>query len=131
MLRPFFQVWDLSLAKARVQLGRAEGVVRPWAGGWVLHLDSMWMSRATQGLKKSIFELGPFVGVTAMHHGFDRRCHKAELLTINNTDLYHSKVVWMGPPNRCGMVQSVPCHTIPTCTKTIEEIKTSNLDCVA
>ncbi|MQL70240.1 hypothetical protein Taro_002523 [Colocasia esculenta] len=92
-LGPFFRVRGLSLDKAGAELGRAEGVVRPWAGGWVLHLDSMRMSRATLGMERSIFGLGLFVGAAAVRHGFDRGCRRAELLAINDTDLYHSKLV--------------------------------------
>ncbi|BAH94826.1 Os10g0351100 [Oryza sativa Japonica Group] len=76
-----------------VELGRAQGVVRPWPGGAVLHLDSMRMSRATlQVPDRPLFGLGVFLGAVAVRHGFDAGCKRAELLAINDTDLYHSKV---------------------------------------
>uniref|UniRef100_A0A0E0QY07 Uncharacterized protein n=1 Tax=Oryza rufipogon TaxID=4529 RepID=A0A0E0QY07_ORYRU len=77
-----------------VELGRAQGVVRPWPGGAVLHLDSMRMSRATlQVPDRPLFGLGVFLGAVAVRHGFDAGCKRAELLAINDTDLYHSKLV--------------------------------------
>lgn len=68
--------------------------MRPWIDGKVLHLDSIKMSKATIGLdNKSIFGLGLFVGAAAVRHGYDCGCTRAELLAINDSDLYHSKVI--------------------------------------
>ncbi|XP_040384303.1 uncharacterized protein LOC102710441 [Oryza brachyantha] len=76
------------------ELGRAQGVVRPWPGGSVLHLDSMRMSRATLRVPdRPIFGLGLFLGAVAVRHGFDAGCKRAELLAINDTPTYHSKLV--------------------------------------
>ncbi|OAY85837.1 hypothetical protein ACMD2_19740 [Ananas comosus] len=98
---PFFRVHAVtsspssssSSAAAEEEVGRAEGVIRPWIGGDVLHLDSMRMSRATLGMDRSIFGLGLFLGAVAVRHGFDRGCPRAELLAINDSPLYHSKLV--------------------------------------
>ncbi|KAL0412632.1 UNVERIFIED_CONTAM: hypothetical protein Sradi_1464900 [Sesamum radiatum] len=91
-LGPFFRVTARSLATGR-ELGRAEGVIRVWFGGKILHLDSMRMRRETMGMEKSIFGIGLFVGAVAIRHGFECGCRKAELLAINDTHLYHSKLV--------------------------------------
>ncbi|EMS63174.1 hypothetical protein TRIUR3_09276 [Triticum urartu] len=77
-----------------VELGRAEGAVRPWPGGSVLHLDSMRMSRATLEVPdRPLFGLGIFLGAVTVRHGFDAGCVRAELLAINDTPLYHNKLV--------------------------------------
>ncbi|KAG2538547.1 uncharacterized protein LOC120690451 [Panicum virgatum] len=77
-----------------VELGRAEGGVRPWSGGAVLHLDSMRMTRATLSVSdRPLFGLGMFLGAVAVRHGFDAGCKRAELLAINDTPLYHDKLV--------------------------------------
>uniref|UniRef100_A0A8I6Y8M1 Uncharacterized protein n=1 Tax=Hordeum vulgare subsp. vulgare TaxID=112509 RepID=A0A8I6Y8M1_HORVV len=77
-----------------VELGRAEGAVRPWPGGAVLHLDSMRMSRATLEVpNRPLFGLGIFLGAVTVRHGFDAGCVRAELLAINDTPLYHKKLV--------------------------------------
>uniref|UniRef100_A0A0D9XIT9 N-acetyltransferase domain-containing protein n=1 Tax=Leersia perrieri TaxID=77586 RepID=A0A0D9XIT9_9ORYZ len=76
------------------ELGRAQGMVRPWPGCAVLHLDSMRMSRAAvRAPDRPLFGLGLFLGAVAVRHGFDAGCRRAELLAINDTDLYHSKLV--------------------------------------
>lgn len=91
-LGPFFRIRARSL-ETEQELGRAEGVIRLWLGGRILHLDSIRMRRETLGMEKSIFGLGLFIGAVAVRHGFDCGCRKAELLAINDTDLYHSKLV--------------------------------------
>ncbi|KAG8091467.1 hypothetical protein GUJ93_ZPchr0012g19790 [Zizania palustris] len=76
------------------ELGRAEGLVRPWPGGAVLHLDSIRMSRATLRVPdRPLFGLGIFLGAVAVRHGFDSGCVRAELLAINDSPLYHAKLV--------------------------------------
>ncbi|KAL8540460.1 hypothetical protein ACS0TY_001894 [Phlomoides rotata] len=89
---PFFRIEARSL-KTQRELGRAEGVIRVWFGGKILHLDSIRLKKATIGMEKSIFGIGLFVGAVAIRHGYDCGCRKAELLAINDTDLYHSKLV--------------------------------------
>lgn len=89
---PFFRIEARSL-KTQMELGRAEGVIRVWFGGKILHLDSIRLKRATIGMEKSIFGIGLFIGAVAIRHGYDCGCRKAELLAINDTDLYHSKVL--------------------------------------
>ncbi|KAG9440414.1 hypothetical protein H6P81_020579 [Aristolochia fimbriata] len=91
-LGPFFRISAKSL-ETKQELGRAEGLVRVWLGGKILHLDSIRMRRDTLGMEKSIFGLGLFVGAVAIRHGFDSGCKKAELLAINDTDVFHSKLV--------------------------------------
>lgn len=77
-----------------VELGRAEGAVRPWLGGAVLHLDSMRMARASLSVPdRPLFGLGMFLGAVAVRHGFDAGCRRAELLAIDDTPLYHAKLV--------------------------------------
>ncbi|GFP99408.1 hypothetical protein PHJA_002084900 [Phtheirospermum japonicum] len=89
---PFFRITAKSL-ETQKQLGRADGLIRVWFGGKILHLDSMRLQRETIGMEKSIFGIGLFIGAVAIRHGYDCGCKKAELLAINDTDLYHSKLV--------------------------------------
>lgn len=88
---PFFRVTAKSLESGN-ELGRAEGVIRMWVGGRILHLDSMRLRRETIEMEKSIFGIGLFIGAMAIRHGYDCGCKKAELLAINDSDIYHSKV---------------------------------------
>ncbi|KAF9621195.1 hypothetical protein IFM89_016689 [Coptis chinensis] len=44
-------------------------------------------------MEKSIFGIGLFVGAVAIRYGYDCGCEIAELLAINDSDLYHSKLV--------------------------------------
>jgi len=44
-------------------------------------------------MKRSIFGVGLFLGAVAIRHGFDSGCSTAQLLAINDTELYHSKVL--------------------------------------
>ncbi|KAL5225549.1 hypothetical protein ABZP36_012188 [Zizania latifolia] len=96
-LGPFFRVTAArggGRGKEEEELGRAEGLVRPWPGGAVLHLDSIRMSRATLRVPdRPLFGLGIFLGAVAVRHGFDAGCTRAELLAINDTPLYHAKLV--------------------------------------
>ncbi|KAF0930579.1 hypothetical protein E2562_033577 [Oryza meyeriana var. granulata] len=97
-LGPFFRVTAARRGgegeEEEEELGRAQGVVRPWPGGAVLHLDSMRMSRATLRVPdRPLFGLGLFLGAVAVRHGFDAGCKRAELLAINDTPLYHSKLI--------------------------------------
>ncbi|KAI3472465.1 hypothetical protein Pfo_031105 [Paulownia fortunei] len=73
---PFFRITAESLETQR-ELGRAEG----------------WLQRETLGMEKSIFGIGLFIGAVAIRHGYECGCRTAELLAINDTDLYHSKLV--------------------------------------
>lgn len=88
---PFFRITATSL-ETQKELGRAEGIIRVWLGGKVLHLDSIKLRRDTLGMEKSIFGIGLFIGAVAIRYGYDCGCKKAELLAINDTPLYHSKV---------------------------------------
>ncbi|XP_031129043.1 uncharacterized protein LOC116030838 [Ipomoea triloba] len=91
-LGPFFRITARNLT-TKNELGRAEGLTRVWFGGKILHLDSIKLNRETLGMEKSIFGIGVFIGAVAIRHGYDCGCTKAELLAINDTDLYHSKLV--------------------------------------
>lgn len=88
---PLFRITAKSL-ETQKELGRAEGIIRVWLGGKVLHLDSIKLRRDTLGMEKSIFGIGLFIGAVAIRYGYDCGCKKAELLAINDTPLYHSKV---------------------------------------
>ncbi|XP_031375506.1 uncharacterized protein LOC116189977 [Punica granatum] len=91
-LGPFFRITARGSETGR-ELGRFEGMIRVWAGGRILHLDSIRLRRETLGMEKSIFGIGVFIGAVAIRYGFDCGCRKAELLAINDSDLYHSKLV--------------------------------------
>ncbi|XP_017636074.1 uncharacterized protein LOC108478163 [Gossypium arboreum] len=91
-LGPLFRITAKSLETNR-ELGRAEGLVRVWFGGKILHLDSIRLNRETLGMERSIFGIGLFIGAVAIRYGYDCGCKTAELLAINDSDLYHSKLV--------------------------------------
>lgn len=90
-LGPFFRITAKSLETGN-ELGRAEGLIRVWLGGRLLHLDSIRLNRETLGMKKSIFGIGLFIGAVAVRYGYDCGCKTAQLLAINDSDLYHTKV---------------------------------------
>lgn len=90
-LGPFFRITAKSL-ETRAEIGRADGLIRVWLGGKILHLDSIRLQRETLGMEKSIFGIGVFLGAVAIRYGYDCGCGTAELLAINDSDLYHSKV---------------------------------------
>lgn len=93
-LGPFFRITARSLVTDN-ELGKAEGLVRMWFGrGNILHLDSIKLQRETLGMEKSIFGIGLYIGAVAIRHGFDCGCKSAQLLAINDSDLYHSKVLF-------------------------------------
>jgi hypothetical protein len=91
-LGPFFRITARSL-ETQNELGKAEGMIRVWVRGRILHLDSIRLRRETLGMEKSIFGIGLFLGAVAVRHGYDCGCKTAELLAINDSDLYHSKVL--------------------------------------
>ncbi|KAK3412281.1 hypothetical protein EUGRSUZ_I01062 [Eucalyptus grandis] len=91
-LGPLFRITARSL-DARQELGRAEGLIRVWTGGKILHLDSIRLRRETLGMERSIFGIGLFIGAVAIRHGYECGCRRAELLAINDSELYHSKLV--------------------------------------
>ncbi|KAK3035721.1 hypothetical protein RJ639_033423, partial [Escallonia herrerae] len=91
-LGPFFRITAKS-SETQNELGRAEGLIRVWLGGKILHLDSIRLRRETLGMEKSIFGIGLFIGAVAIRYGYDCGCRTAELLAINDSDLYHSKLV--------------------------------------
>ncbi|KAJ8763575.1 hypothetical protein K2173_002458 [Erythroxylum novogranatense] len=91
-LGPFFRITATSL-ETNNELGRAEGLIRVWLRGKILHMDSMRLKRETLGMEKSIFGIGLFIGAVAIRHGYECGCKTAELLAINDSDLYHTKLV--------------------------------------
>ena len=90
---PFFRITAKSLVTEN-ELGRAEGLVRIWVRGKILHLDSIRLRRETLGMEKSIFGIGLFIGAVAIRYGYDCGCKTAELLAISDSDPYHSKVLF-------------------------------------
>ncbi|KAK3011924.1 hypothetical protein RJ639_010502 [Escallonia herrerae] len=96
-LGPFFRITAKS-SETQNELGRAEGLIRVWLGGKILHLDSIRLRRETLGMEKSIFGIGLFIGAVAIRYGYDCGCRTAELLAINDSDLYHSKVLSFASP---------------------------------
>jgi hypothetical protein len=91
-LGPFFRITAKNL-ETQTELGKAEGLIRVWSKGRILHLDSIRLKRETLGMEKSIFGIGLFIGAVAIRYGYDCGCKTAELLAINDSDLYHSKVL--------------------------------------
>ncbi|EPS65834.1 hypothetical protein M569_08941, partial [Genlisea aurea] len=92
-LGPFFRIGARNLSTG-AELGRAEGMIRVWFGGRrILHLDSLRLTKETLGMDRSIFGIGLFIGAVAIRHGFDCGCDTAELLAINDSEIYHSKLV--------------------------------------
>ncbi|KDP44497.1 hypothetical protein JCGZ_16330 [Jatropha curcas] len=91
-LGPFFRITAKSL-ETQNELGRAEGLIRVWLKGKILHLDSIRLRRETLGMEKSIFGIGLFIGAVAVRYGYNCGCRIAELLAINDSNLYHSKLV--------------------------------------
>ena len=93
---PFFSV-TASASKTNkyikygIVLGRVEGFIRPWTDGLVLHLDSVRMAKI-ESSTRSIFGVALRLGAAAVRFGYDRKCKRAELLAINDTDEYHTKV---------------------------------------
>ncbi|XP_057744608.1 uncharacterized protein LOC130962402 isoform X2 [Arachis stenosperma] len=92
-LGPFFRITATSL-QTHAELGKAEGLIRiSFQGTKILHLDSMKLHRETLSMEKSIFGLGLFIGAVAIRHCYDSGCTTAQVLAINDSDLYHSKLV--------------------------------------
>ncbi|XP_017218363.1 uncharacterized protein LOC108195868 [Daucus carota subsp. sativus] len=91
-LGPFFRI-TAKRSDSEAEIGRAEGIIRVWFGRKILHLDSIKLTRETLGMDKSIFGIGVFLGAVAVRYGYDCGCTCAELLAINDSDLYHKKLV--------------------------------------
>ncbi|KAL8223850.1 hypothetical protein R6Q57_019325 [Mikania cordata] len=90
---PFFRITAKSSETNKV-LGKAEGLIRVWwKKGKILHLDSIKLTRETLGMDRSIFGIGLFIGAVMIRYGYDCGCKTAELLAINDSDLYHAKLV--------------------------------------
>ncbi|KAL5788074.1 hypothetical protein ACOSP7_005023 [Xanthoceras sorbifolium] len=91
-LGPFYRI-TAKILETQNELGKAEGLIRVWLGGRILHLDSIRLRRETLGMERSIFGIGLFVGAVAIRYGYECGCTTAELLAINDSDLYHTKVL--------------------------------------
>ncbi|XP_076886584.1 uncharacterized protein LOC143536491 [Bidens hawaiensis] len=90
---PFFRITAKSL-KTNTVLGKAEGMIRVWWNkGKILHLDSIKLTRETLGMDRSVFGIGLFIGAVMIRYGYDCGCKTAELLAINDSDVYHAKLV--------------------------------------
>ncbi|GLJ15210.1 hypothetical protein SUGI_0248620 [Cryptomeria japonica] len=90
-----FEVRAISMVTGE-EIGRANGFITLWFGrkGKILHLESIRMTRQAFTMHTtSIFGMGLLVGAVAMRHGFDCNCKTAELLAINDSPLYHSKLL--------------------------------------
>lgn len=91
---PWFTIIAQSLENGDMRtIGKADGFVRPWIDGRILHLDSIRMAKIDSGNIRSVFGVALFIGALAMRFGYDKKCVRAELLAINDTDEYHSKLV--------------------------------------
>ncbi|KAG5526328.1 hypothetical protein RHGRI_032569 [Rhododendron griersonianum] len=95
-LGPFFRITAKSL-ETQKELGRAEGLVRVWLGGKILHLDSIRLRRETLGMERSIFGIGFFVGAVALVKFYKRIGFRAvrEVTGSSLGDLLHM-LVWGG-----------------------------------
>ncbi|GLJ15201.1 hypothetical protein SUGI_0248510 [Cryptomeria japonica] len=94
---PVFEVRAISMVTGE-EIGRANGFITLWFGrkGKILHLESTRMTRQAFTMHNtSIFGMGLLVGAIAIRHGFDCNCKTAELLAINDSPLYHSKVFFL------------------------------------
>ncbi|KAK1414558.1 hypothetical protein QVD17_30304 [Tagetes erecta] len=90
---PFFKITAKSL-KTNKELGKAEGMIRVWwKKGKILHLDSIRLTRDTLGMDRSVFGIGLFIGAVMIRYGYDCGCKTAQLLAINDSDIYHDKLV--------------------------------------
>ncbi|MCO5556450.1 hypothetical protein L7F22_009999 [Adiantum nelumboides] len=88
---PFFRIRVINSLSKEV-LGTAQGLVKLWTCGRILHLDSVRLNPASLKAKKPIFGIAFLLGAAAICHGYLKKCVKAELLAIKDTDTYHSKV---------------------------------------
>ncbi|KAM7255113.1 hypothetical protein ACFE04_020354 [Oxalis oulophora] len=91
-LGPFFRITAKS-RKTGNELGKAEGVIRVWLNGKILHLDSIRLNKETIGMDKSLFGVALFIGAVAIRFGYDSGCKLAQLLAINDSPIYHTKLV--------------------------------------
>lgn len=89
---PLFTITATSVVTGE-EVGRANGFITIWFGGKILHLESIRMTLQAFKMQKSIFGMGLLVGAMAIRYGYDCNCIKAELLAINDSELYHSKLV--------------------------------------
>eukprot|EP00850_Spirogloea_muscicola_P005084 SM000023S07540 [mRNA] locus=s23:26248:27253:- [translate_table: standard] len=91
---PFFAITAAEAAPGGAVLGEARGVVRLWTRGWLLHLDSVRMTRSySSSSARRLLGVAALMGGLALCHGRERGCRTAELLAIHDTDEYHAKLV--------------------------------------
>lgn len=75
-------------------LGNADGFIKPWIDGNILHLDSIRLTKASATRSgRSIFGAGVYMGALMVRHGIDSACDRGELMAINDGDEYHRKLV--------------------------------------
>ncbi|KAH7352266.1 hypothetical protein KP509_19G037500 [Ceratopteris richardii] len=91
-LGPFFRARAFDLHSKEV-IGVAQGCVKIWTCGRILHLDSIRLSSLSIKVKRPLFGIAFLLGALVVCHGYDMGCVKAELLAIKDTDTYHSKLV--------------------------------------
>eukprot|EP00850_Spirogloea_muscicola_P017672 SM000154S01407 [mRNA] locus=s154:288033:289040:+ [translate_table: standard] len=91
---PFFAITAAEAVPGGAVLGEARGVVRLWTRGWLLHLDSLRMTRSySSSSARRLLGIAALMGGLALCHGRERGCRTAELLAIHDTDEYHAKLV--------------------------------------
>eukprot|EP00850_Spirogloea_muscicola_P010547 SM000062S19933 [mRNA] locus=s62:493461:494471:+ [translate_table: standard] len=91
---PFFAITAAEALPGGAVLGEARGVVRLWTRGWLLHLDSVRMTRSySSSSARRLLGVAALMGGLALCHGRERGCRTAELLAIHDTDEYHAKLV--------------------------------------
>lgn len=75
-------------------LGTADGFIKPWIDGNILHLDSIRLTKASATRSgRTIFGAAVYMGALMVRFGIDSACDKGELLAINDSDEYHRKLV--------------------------------------
>ncbi|KAG0611000.1 hypothetical protein M758_7G107200 [Ceratodon purpureus] len=90
---PLFVVTAIDVATGE-NLGTADGFIKPWIDANILHLDSIRLTKASASRTgRTIFGAAVYMGALMVRHGIDSACNKGELLAINDSDVYHKKLV--------------------------------------
>ncbi|KAJ7531049.1 hypothetical protein O6H91_14G030500 [Diphasiastrum complanatum] len=89
---PFFKIraWTV---ETNEELGSANGFIKVWLEGKILHLESIKLLKASENVTRLLFGLSLLIGAVIMRYGYDCKCAKAELLAINDDNLTHAKLV--------------------------------------
>jgi hypothetical protein len=90
---PLFVVTTIDVATGD-NLGTADGFIKPWIEGNILHLDSIRLTKASSTRSgRTILGAAVYMGALMVRYGIDCACDKAELLAINDSEEYHRKLV--------------------------------------